>query len=80
MLQYYSQIVETDTPSLEFSRKFPTFTLRTMILSQICPSPSAMLSHCNTQINFGEGKTTHKCLKTFDKYFSSQSWTYYVHS
>ena len=44
MLQYYSQIVETDTTSLEFSRKFPTFTLRTMILSQICPSPSAMLS------------------------------------
>ena len=35
---------------------------------------------CNTQINIGEGKTTHKCFKIFDKYCSSQSWTYYLHS
>ena len=56
MQQYYSQIVETDTLSLEFSRKLSIFTLRTVVLSQICPSPSAMLSHCNTQSTLGKGK------------------------
>ena len=40
MLQYSSQVVETDTLSLEFSRKFPTFTLLTIVLSQMCPSHS----------------------------------------
>ena len=37
MLQYSSQIVEIVTLSLEFSRKFPTFTLRTIVLSQCAP-------------------------------------------
>ena len=44
-LQYSSQIVETETVSLEFSLKFLTFTLHTFVLTQKCPSPSPMLSH-----------------------------------
>ena len=43
--QYSSQIVETQTVSLELSRKFLTFTLHTFLLTQMCPSPSPMLSH-----------------------------------
>ena len=43
--QYSSQIVETQTVSLELSRKFLTFTLHTILLTQMCPSPSPMLSH-----------------------------------
>ena len=44
-LQYSSQIVETDTVSSEFSPNFLTFTHRTFVLTQMCPSPSPMLSH-----------------------------------
>ena len=43
--QYSSQIVETQTVSLELSRKFLTFSLHTFPLTQMCPSPSPMLSH-----------------------------------
>ena len=44
-LQYSSQILETDTVSLEFSGKILTFTPRTFVLAEMCPSPSPMLSH-----------------------------------
>ena len=44
-LQYSSQIVETETVCLEFSLKFPTFTIHTFVLTQKCPSPSPVLSH-----------------------------------
>ena len=44
-LRYSSQIVETETVSLEFSLKFLTFTLYTFVLTQKCPSPSPVLSH-----------------------------------
>ena len=43
--QYSSQIVETQTVSLELSRKFLTFSLHTFLLTQMCPSPCPMLSH-----------------------------------
>ena len=51
---------------LNFS-KFLTFTLHTFVLTQMCPSPSPMLSRAyfgalkwlQTQINIGEGKITH---------------------
>ena len=38
-LQYWSQIVETETVYLEFSLKFLTFALHTFVLTQKCPSP-----------------------------------------
>ena len=38
-LQYSSQIVETETVSLEFSLKFLTFALHTFVLTQKRPSP-----------------------------------------
>ena len=41
-LQYSSQIVETDTVSLEFSGKFFTvliFTPHTFVLTEMCPLP-----------------------------------------
>ena len=38
-------LLETQTVSLELSRKFLTFTLHTFLLTQMCPSPSPMLSH-----------------------------------
>ena len=64
MLQYSSQTVETDTASLEFSRKFLRFTPRTFVLTVMCPLPplcwaTRILKHwdrCNVQINIGEGK------------------------
>ena len=40
-----SQIVEKKPVFLEFFGKFCTFTLLTFVLTQICPSPSPMLSH-----------------------------------
>ena len=43
--QYSSQIVETQTVSLELSPKFLTLTLHTFVLTQMCPSPSLILSH-----------------------------------
>ena len=54
--------------------KFLTFTLHTFVLTQICRSPSPMLSQAyfgalkwvQTQINIGEGKL-HKCFKICDK-------------
>ena len=36
-LQYSSQIVETDTASLEFSTKFLRFTPHTFVLTAMCP-------------------------------------------
>ena len=39
LLQYSSQIVETDTASLEFSRKFLRFTPHTFVLTVMCPLP-----------------------------------------
>ena len=64
-LQYSSQIVETDTVSLEFSRKFLRFTSHTFALTVTCPLfPQCWATrilkhwdHCNTQINIGEGET-----------------------
>lgn len=43
--QYSSQIVEKNTVSCEFSRKFLTFTHRILALTKLCTSPSPMLSH-----------------------------------
>ena len=69
-LQYSSQIIETETVSLEFSLKFLTFTLHTFVLSQMCPSSSPVLSHvyfgdhCNSQIYIGEGEM-HTSFSTF---------------
>ena len=51
-LQYSSQIVETGAICLEFSPKFLTFTLHTFVLTQMCRSPSPMLSRGY----FGSGK------------------------
>ena len=73
-LQYSSQIVETDTVSLEFSGKFFTvliFTPHTFVLTEMCPLPPQCWAtrilkhwdHCNTQINIGEVK----CFKIFDE-------------
>ena len=45
MLQYSSRIVETDTVSPEFSRNVLTFTLCIFVLTQMCRSPSPMLSY-----------------------------------
>ena len=39
LLQYSSQIVETDTASPEFSRKFLRFTPHTFVLTVMCPLP-----------------------------------------
>ena len=64
-LQYSSQVVETDTVSLEFSRKFLRFTPCTFFFTVMCPlSPQCWTTrilkhwdHCNTEINIGEGET-----------------------
>ena len=64
-LQYSSQIVETDTVSLEFSGKILTFLLHTVFLSEMCLLPPQCWAtrvlthwnHCDTQINIGEGET-----------------------
>ena len=64
-LQYSSQIVETDTASLEFSRKLLRITPHTFVFTVMFPlSPQCwatrILKHwdrCNAQINIGEGKT-----------------------
>ena len=88
MLQYSSQIVETDTLLLNFLENFlhllfaPLFSVKCVPLLPQCWA-TRTLRHwddCNTQINNGEGKKTHKCFKIFDKYCSSQSWTYHLHS
>ena len=44
-LQYSSQIVETDTVSLEFSRKFLRFSPDTFVLTVMCPLPPQFLNH-----------------------------------
>ena len=64
-LQPSSKIVETDTASVEFSRKFLRFTPHTFVLTVMCPLPpqcwvTRILKHwdrCNAQVNIGEGKT-----------------------
>ena len=64
-LQYSSQIVETDTASLEFSGKILTFTPCTFVLAEMCPLlpqcwATRILAYsddCNTQINIGEWET-----------------------
>ena len=38
-LQYSSQIIETDTVSLEFSGKILRFTLQTVFLTEMCLPP-----------------------------------------
>ena len=51
------------TQKLKFSWKFLTLTLHTLVLTQMCPSPSPVLNHvyfgdhCNSQIYIGEGET-----------------------
>ena len=42
-LDYSSQIVETDTASLEFSRKFLRFTPPSFVLTLTCPLPPPAL-------------------------------------
>ena len=72
LLQYSSQIVETDTASLEFSRKLLRITPHTFVLTVMYPLPpqcwaTRILKHwdrCNAQINIGEGKT-HTSVSTF---------------
>ena len=64
-LQYSSQIVETDTVSLEFSGKILRFTLHTVFLTEMPLLPPQCWAtrilkhwdHCDTQINIGEGET-----------------------
>ena len=64
-LQYSSQIVETDTASLEFSKKFLRFTPHTFVLIVMYPPPpqcwaTRILKHWNqwnTQLNTGERET-----------------------
>ena len=78
ILQYSSQIVETDTVSREFSGKFLTFTPRTFVLAKMCSSPSPMLSHAYfgvlrwlqyTNQHWGMGNE-HKCFKIWDEHCS----------
>ena len=84
-LQYSSQIVETDTISLEFSGKLLRFILHTVFLTDMCllhpPPPPPMLSHAYFEAlrplwypnqRWGRGKR-HKCFKIFDEYCSWQS-------
>ena len=83
-LQYSSQIVETDTISLEFSGKLLRFILHTVFLTDMCllpPPPTPMLSHAYFEVlrplwypnqRWGRGKR-HKCFKIFDEYCSWQS-------
>ena len=74
--QYSSQIVETQTVSLELSPKFLTLTLHTFVLTQMCPSPSLILSHAYFEAlrrlqypnqHWGRG-SAHKCFNIFDEY------------
>ena len=66
ILQYSSQIVETETVFLEFSRKFLNINLHhTFVLSQMHPSPSPMLWYPNQ--HWGRGKA-HKYFKICDEY------------
>ena len=63
--QYSSQIVETDTVSLKFSRKILRFILHTVFPPEMCLLPPQCWTtriwkhwdHCDTQINIGEGET-----------------------
>ena len=62
--QYSSQIVETDTVSLEFSGKIMRFLLHTVFPPEMCLLPPQCWAtrilkhsdHCDTQINIGEGE------------------------
>ena len=83
-LQYSSQIIETDTISLEFSGKLVRFILHTVFITDMClhsPPPPPMLSHAYFEAlrplwypnqRWGRGKR-HKCFKIFDEYCSWQS-------
>ena len=62
--QYSSQIVETDTVSLEFSGKIMRFLLHSVFPPETCLLPPQCWAtrilkhwdHCDTQINIGEGE------------------------
>ena len=64
VLQYSSQIVETDTVSPEFSGTIMRFLLHTVFPPEMCLLPPQCWAtrtlkhsdHCDTQINIGEGE------------------------
>ena len=81
-LQPSSKIVETDTASLEFSRKFLRFTPHTFVVTVMCPLPlqcwvTRILKHwdrCNGQINIGEGKTHTSVSRFLTRIVASKLW------